>query len=64
MKRGDIKMRFLMWLFHLITDDDKAYLADTLDKEAREDGYRDPDYVWKNSLEVKRDKNNMPVRKK
>lgn len=53
----------LIRFFHLIRGSDEAYLADALDKEAREDGYCNANYVWKNRLEVKRDKNNNPIRK-
>ncbi len=61
----NVLLRIIDFLILSREDREKQrYLADCLDETARQEGYRDPNYVWKNRLEVKRDKHNMPVRKK
>lgn len=58
-------MTFLQCILGLfgIVNEDKVFLADCLEEEARQDGYRDPRYEWLSKTEVKRDSHNMPVKK-
>ena len=58
-------MRLFRYLLELLgfINEEEIFLADSLDETARQDGYRDPRYEWNNSLEVKRDNRNLPIKK-